>query len=265
MPATTLYENARHANILLEDFGHGDRWCRPTSTSSSTHGAGHAILDPGGHQGRTTSALSRRPTIPPRRKRTLRYIFLSHQDPDIVAAVNGWLMTTDADAYASRRSGSGSSLTSAIEDDAAWIDRSEADPGRRHGARTSVSAASSSILPAHFLHSCGNFQVYDPAWPKILYSGDLGALRWGWTTSTLQDFDRSPEAHGGISTNATWHRTARSKRGPDMVRGLDIDIIAPQHGAIFRSRELVNRFIAWCETLDCGVDLIADRLRVPSA
>ena len=34
-------------------------------------------------------------------KAKLQYIFLSHQDPDIVAAVNGWLMTTDADAYVS--------------------------------------------------------------------------------------------------------------------------------------------------------------------
>ena len=29
-------------------------------------------------------------------------------------------------------------------------------------------------LPAHFLHSEGNFQLYDPT-SKILYSGDLGA------------------------------------------------------------------------------------------
>ena len=29
-------------------------------------------------------------------------------------------------------------------------------------------------LPAHFLHSVGNFHIYDPI-AKILYTGDLGA------------------------------------------------------------------------------------------
>ncbi|WP_348393518.1 MBL fold metallo-hydrolase, partial [Streptococcus pneumoniae] len=30
------------------------------------------------------------------------------------------------------------------------------------------------IVPAHFLHSVGNFQFYDPV-AKILFSGDMGA------------------------------------------------------------------------------------------
>lgn len=29
-------------------------------------------------------------------------------------------------------------------------------------------------IPAHFLHSVGNFQLYDPV-SKILFSGDMGA------------------------------------------------------------------------------------------
>ena len=50
-----------------------------------------------------------------------------------------------------------------------------------------------------------------------------------------------------------------------MVRSLDIDIIAPQHGAIFKGKALVNRFIDWCDGFECGVDLILPKFKVPAA
>ena len=40
-----------------------------------------------------------------------------------------------------------------------------------------------------------------------------------------------------------------------MVRELDIEIIAPQHGAFFKGKALVERFLSWCEELSCGLDL----------
>ena len=49
-----------------------------------------------------------------------------------------------------------------------------------------------------------------------------------------------------------------------MVRKLDIEMIAPQHGAFFRGKELVNRFIDWCEGLECGVDLLDDVYKIPT-
>jgi flavorubredoxin len=50
----------------------------------------------------------------------------------------------------------------------------------------------------------------------------------------------------------------------DMVRQLDIDIIAPQHGALFRG-PMVEKFIDWCANLDCGIDLITPLFKVPEA
>jgi flavorubredoxin len=41
-----------------------------------------------------------------------------------------------------------------------------------------------------------------------------------------------------------------------MARSLDIDIIAPQHGAVFRGTDMVARFIDWVEGVSCGVDLL---------
>lgn len=53
------------------------------------------------------------------------------------------------------------------------------------------------------------------------------------------------------------------KAWANMVRQLDIDIIAPQHGAIFRGPQLVNQFIDWCADLRCGVDLAVDLYKLP--
>jgi flavorubredoxin len=57
------------------------------------------FLDPGGHKvfSKLLSDISL--YIPPSQ---IKYIFLSHQDPDIVASINGWLMTTKAQAYISK-------------------------------------------------------------------------------------------------------------------------------------------------------------------
>lgn len=115
-------------------------------------------------------------------------------------------------------------------------------------------------IPAHFLHSAGNFQLYDPV-SKILYTGDLGASL-GNTYYTVDDFD----AH--IRYMEGFHKRYMScskalKMWVKMARSLDIKIIAPQHGAIFPSRALVGQFIDWVDQLECGLDLMADAFSVP--
>ncbi len=45
----------------------------------------------------------------------------------------------------------------------------------------------------------------------------------------------------------------------NMVRGLDVETIAPQHGALFRGRDKVEKFIEWVESLECGVDLLGEK------
>ena len=50
-----------------------------------------------------------------------------------------------------------------------------------------------------------------------------------------------------------------------MVRGLDIETIAPQHGAMLRGRPVVEAFLGWCEGLACGIDLLEESgYRVPT-
>ena len=39
-----------------------------------------------------------------------------------------------------------------------------------------------------------------------------------------------------------------------MARGMDIEMIVPQHGRPFAGKAMVKRFIDWVEQLECGVD-----------
>lgn len=250
MSQIVLFDDGKHKNVLLEDHSAGG--AVQANQHLVIHDRAGMILDPGGHKvyskvlGETTSILA---------GGTLDYIFLSHQDPDVVAATNGWLMTTDASAYASDL----------------WlrfiphfgVDQLVAS--RLHGIPDAgmtfeLKGQKLYALPAHFLHSCGNFHLYDP-YSKILYSGDLGASL-GMTYREVPDFD----AH--LQYMAGFHRRYMASHAVlsawvQMVRQLDIEIIAPQHGALFRGRDMVKRFLDWCEGLECGVDVMLDLFKPP--
>lgn len=253
MPNEVLYDDGVHKNVLLEDFGLGGLAVQ-ANQHVIVHGRDGMILDPGGHKIYSKVLAS---TISVLGGTNLRYIFLSHQDPDIVAAANGWLMTTDATAYVSTL----------------WmrfvphfgLDHLVADrllPIPDEGMMLDLGGVRLSVLPAHFLHSPGNFQVYDPV-AKILYSGDLGASL-GQDYRFVTDFDAHLACVVGfhqryMASNVVMRAWAA------MVRRLDIEMVAPQHGAVFKGKAMVARFIDWCEGLSCGVDLICDRFKLPAA
>ncbi len=253
MPNIILYDDGVHKNILMEDFGAGD-----VAVQANQHLVIHAgegmVLDPGGHKvysrvlSETFSLLS---------GGRLRYIFLSHQDPDIVAAINGWLMTTDAEAYIS-------SLWTRFVAHFGFdhVIAEKLKPIPDEGMIFNLGGARLLAVPAHFLHSEGNFQLYDPI-AKILYTGDLGASL-GANYAVVQNFDAHlPYIEGFHKRYMVSKRVM--KAWADMVRPLDIEIIAPQHGALFAGKEMVRRFIDWCENLECGVDLITPVFKVPVA
>lgn len=249
MTTTLLFDDGGHRNVMLEGFEEGTSI--PTNQHLVIHDGHAAVLDPGGHKiygkvlSETTSQL---------RGGKLDYILLSHQDPDIVAALNGWLMTSDARAYASRL----------------WVrfiphfglDRLVLDrlvPVPDEGLRLPLGSSELWLLPAHFLHSPGNFQVYDPL-SKILYTGDLGASVG--VSGEVTDFSTHVAAMAGF------HRrymagNAALRAWANMVRSLDVEVIAPQHGGYWRGKEQVNAFIDWCAELRCGVDLLPESFVPP--
>lgn len=186
MPNTVLYEDRTHRNMLLEDFGLGGLAVQ--ANQLMVHGNSGMVLDPGGHKV-YAKVLAETYSILGAAK--LDYIFLSHQDPDIVAALNGWLMTTDADAYVSTL---WMRFVPHFGVDDFVAHRLKPIPDQ--GMVFDLNGARLVALPAHFLHSEGNIQLYDTV-AKILYTGDLGASL-GADYVEVTDFDAHRPLHGRL-------------------------------------------------------------------
>lgn len=251
MAHIALFKDDVHRNLLFEDFDPGGLAIQ-SNQHLIVHGSAAMLLDPGGHKIYSKVLAETFETLGAAK---LTHIFLSHQDPDIVAAINGWLMTTDAEAYIS------SLWTRFVPH--FGLDRLVSDrlhPIDDGGAVFDLDGAKLYALPAHFLHSEGNFQLYDPT-AKILYSGDLGASI-GAPYVTTPDFDEHLRYMEGFHRRYMGSNKVM-RAWADMVRPLDIEIIAPQHGALFQGKEMVTRFVDWCANLDCGIDLITPFFKVP--
>jgi flavorubredoxin len=246
-----LFDNGTHKNLLLEDFGHGEM------VQANVHfivdsGKG-MILDPGGHKV-FKHLLQEIGTIIG--IDNLEWIFFSHQNPDIFAAANGWLMTTKATAIVSKL------WTRFIPH--FGIDRLVIDRIKGLDDEEAIIRLGNSdlyILPVHWLHSLGNFQVYDPI-SKILYSGDLGASL-GQDYIYVTNFEEHIKYMEGFYKR--YINSGKALRNwAKMVRQLDIEIIAPQHGAIFKGKDMVNKFINWVENLETGIDIMDDVYKIPT-
>ncbi len=247
----TLYESGEHRSFLFNDLSSGSMV--QANQHIIAHGDEAIILDPGGHKVHSALFAQISSAVP---MRNLKHIFFSHQDPDIIAAANAWLMMSDAQAYLS----------------ALWmrfiphfgVDElvvSRIHPIPDEGMTIEVGGVGLKVIPAHFLHSAGNFQVYDPV-SKILYTGDLGASL-GNENDLVEDFDAHVPYMEGF--HKRYMPSARAlKMWVNMARSLDLEIIAPQHGAQFVGRELCRRFIDWIDSLQAGLDLMADSFQVPA-
>lgn len=252
MPTQVLFESQNHKNILLEDFTSGQMV--QANQHLIIHGGRGMLLDPGGHKVYSAALDELSNYISPL---ALDYILFSHQDPDIIAAANGWLMVTESRAFLPQL---WIRFITHFGVDEFVLDRIEALPDE--GKVVRLGGAELMVLPAHFMHSAGNFQVYDPV-AKILYTGDLGASL-GQTYVRVSSFDDHVQYMEGfhqryIPSNQVLRLWAR------MVEELDVEIIAPQHGAMIVGKENVNRFIAWVRELRCGLDLMEGVYHLPGA
>lgn len=245
-----LFQNDNHRNILLEDVSSG--LAIQANNHLIVHGKSAIVLDPGGHKAYSKVLSS---TLALLNGAKLDYLFLSHQDPDIVAAVNGWLMTTEVTAYAPTiwlRFIPHFGLDSYVQDRLLGIDDG--------GMKLSLDGCELVFVPAHYLHSCGNFQLYDPI-SKILYTGDLGA-------SVGCDYRSTSNFSEHLKNMEGFHKrympnSKVMKVWAKMIRSLDIETIAPQHGAMMVGKEIVGEFIDWCSQVECGIDAIESSFQIP--
>ncbi len=252
MARRVLFHQDEHRNIMLEDFGPGTMV--QVNQHLIVHGGEAMILDPGGHKtyshllGEVRNALG---------DASLKYVFLSHQDPDIGSSAGALMSGTGATTYVSKL---WTRFIPHFGFDTDLVTRIKGIPDE--GMVLPLGGLGLLVLPAHFLHSPGNFHVYDRV-SKFLYSGDLGAS-FGEDAPEVTDFD----AH--LKFMEAMHRRYMASNGAlrawtAMVRTLDVEAIVPQHGGLFRGKALVARFLDWCDALPCGVDLIEDHYRVPEA
>jgi flavorubredoxin len=237
-----LFDDGSHRNVLLRGFDVGPEV--PCNQHLIVDGDEAMILDPGGHKLYAKVFATTRRTL---RGAALKHLFLSHQDPDIVAATNGWLMALpELQAWCSelwRR------FVPHIGPDRLLFDRMNGVPDE--GLRIPLGASEVWAIPAHFLHSSGNFHVYDPV-SKILYTGDLGASI-GEDERVVSDFDAHVRFMRGFHERYMGS-TRALKLWLGLVRTMDIETIAPQHGALFRGPEMVARFLDWLDELEVGAD-----------
>ena len=112
------------------------------------------------------------------------------------------------------------------------------------------------VIPAHYLHSSGNFHLYD-AQARLLFSGDVGAAMLPPDMNGLfvQDFDRHIRHAEGF--HRRWMGSNRAKLDwCERAAKLSIDMLCPQHGAIYKGAD-VQRFINWFAELEVGSGVAA--------
>jgi flavorubredoxin len=113
------------------------------------------------------------------------------------------------------------------------------------------------VLPAHYLHSPGNLCVYD-AKAKVLFSGDIGASlvdTQHLQSIYVQDFESHIQHMAGF--HRRWMGSNEAKVAwVHMVRQLQVDLLVPQHGLIFRG-DNVRKFLDWFEALPVSGGLAA--------
>lgn len=171
-------------------------------------------------------------------------IFASHQDPDIISSLALWLeFNPNLRCYFSglwatfipHFGGTGETFAS-IPDE---------------GIEIPLGSLRLRTIPAHYLHSAGNFNLYDPE-AKILFSGDLGAALIPNADADLYvaDFDRHIRFAEGF--HRRWMGSNEAKlKWCERVSSMKINMLCPQHGAIYTG-ENVARFISWFAELPVG-------------
>lgn len=253
-----LFDNGSHQCLCFDDLVSGEGV--QSNQFLIVDNGQYLLLDPGGDLTYTPLSLELSKRFP---LQELDYIFASHQDPDIIAALDKWLLHTRARVICSKLWARFlPHLTAnylAVSHGINTYDRVMPLPDR--GQAIALGDCSLKAIPAHFLHSVGNFQLYDPV-SKILFSGDMGA-------SLVDDAAPVSDFAAHIQYMDGFHRRYMAankicRLGARMVRDMDVEMIVPQHGRPFVGKEMISAFLYWIENLECGIDLLGpDDYRMP--
>ncbi|MBH1979513.1 MULTISPECIES: MBL fold metallo-hydrolase [unclassified Simplicispira] len=253
-----LYRDKDHACLMFSDLVEEDGQAVQANQFLIVDGDTGAIIDPGGNLAYNELFIGMSKHFPPQK---LSYLLASHADPDIIASLDRWLTSTRATLVISRvwerfvphftKVGKTEGRVIGVPDGGGHL------PLGRH---------SLVLLPAHFMHSEGNFHFYDPV-SRILFTGDLGVSMTSGAEARVPVTDLTPH----IPRMEGFHRRYMVSNKilrlwVRMVRQLDISMLVPQHGAPIQGPKAISQFFDWIENLMCGVDLFDDRAyQLPTA
>ncbi len=243
MKATrTIFQDGNHKWIAIVRDPAKPGYLVDTNEYLVVHGDQGLLLDPGGAEifPAVFSAVSSEfdPSA-------LAGVFASHQDPDICSSLALWLeFNPGMRCYVSWLWGSfiphfgGNEQTFVTMPD--------------EGIEISLGGLPLQAVPAHYLHSSGNFNLYDKT-AKVLFSGDIGAALLPPGTDGLFVEDFSSHIRHAEGFHKRWMGSNEAKRRwCERVSALDIDMLCPQHGSIYRGED-VQRFINWFDALQVGI------------
>jgi flavorubredoxin len=244
-----LFDSGEHKVLLFTDMVAGDAGvqCNQLLIYHDHHAA---LFDPGGQLTFQPLQLAITEICP---MKELDYVVASHQDPDIISSLDRWLMYSNAGILISRLWER--FLPHLVPDYMDHEGESRIFGIPDQGMDIQLGDSFIKALPAHFLHSVGNFSFYDPV-SKILFSGDIGAsMLEGEHADPVEDFAAHvPRMQGFHERYMGSNRACRL--WANMVRELDVDMIVPQHGRPFVGKEIIGQFLDWFGELKCGIDLI---------
>jgi flavorubredoxin len=242
-----LFNSPEHQFILLNESEPGEEEGIRSNQYLITHQGIGVLLDPGGFgvmPGVLTEMMDYLDVS------DIKAIMLSHQDPDIVGGITTWLEMTNAPIYVSR----------------IWLrflphygirDMSRFIGVPDEGMTCNISRDFKlQLIPAHFLHSEGQINVYDPI-AKILFTGDIGTAMM----PVEVEYEYVDDFAGHLPYIEGFHRRFMNSNKAiqcwlETIKDLDIEILAPQHGPIYRGGA-VSDFLNWLAGLSCGIDLMS--------
>lgn len=252
-----LFDNDNHACLMFTDLIEEDgQAVQSNQFLIVDHGVG-AIIDPGGNLAFNDLFLALSRFFPPQ---DLNYLIASHADPDIIASLDRWMTSTRAKLV----------ISCIWERFAPHFTKAGKTQGRvigvpDTGGLLSLGQSELWLLPAHFMHSEGNFHFWDPV-SRILFTGDLGVSMMNGSDAAkpVTDFANHVGKMEGFHRRYMVSNKIL-RRWANMSRQLPIAMIVPQHGARLEGKA-IGQFFDWIENLMCGVDLFDDRAyQLPTA
>jgi flavorubredoxin len=238
----TIFEQGDHSWRVIARDPQRPSHLIDTNEYVVASGATAILTDPGGQEifPAVFSALSA--GFDPRK---ITHIFSSHQDPDVISSLALWLaFNPSLRCYASW-------LWSTFIPHFGGTDQTII-PLPDEGGTIPLGRHELQVVPAHYLHSSGNLNLYDPA-ARILFTGDIGAALMPANADYLFVEDFATHIRLAEGFHRRWMGSNEAKDvWCQRVSSMKIDMLCPQHGAIFRGDD-VKRFIDWFAALKVGI------------